>query len=71
MTQSALDIPGPGQYEIKSIIGSEGQKKSFGLKLQLSPSEKEELMKPGPGAYEPKVDAAIKAAPSYRVGTSI
>ena len=33
------NIPGPGQYELKSVIGSEGPKRSFGLKYKWEDKE--------------------------------
>jgi hypothetical protein len=56
-------VPGPGQYELKSVIGREGQKKSFGLKYKWDVNEKESTLKPGPGAYEPKRNLIQRTAP--------
>ena len=48
-------MPGPGAYNINTVVGTEGPKRSFGLKI--STTSKEYLSKPGPGAYNPKSEA--------------
>jgi hypothetical protein len=55
-TSSALAVPGPGNYQIESRIGSEGQKKTMGGRFKIDLVQKEELLKPGPGQYVPRMD---------------
>jgi hypothetical protein len=52
-----------------NVVGKDGPHKTFGLKFYEV--QKEELQKPGPGAYEPKINYAIRSSPNYRIGTSI
>lgn len=63
--------PGPGAYEIKGILGTEGPKRSLAARFKIDLDAKELGMKPGPGAYTPVVNLAVKASPNYKIGTSL
>ncbi len=66
-SQSTVDeVPGPGQYPIKSTVG-EGPKITIADKLNYDPNSKEQKQMPGPGEY------IIKSGPNgpfYSIGTS-
>jgi Sperm-tail PG-rich repeat len=64
-------VPGPGAYEIKSVIGNEGPKRSLAGRFKIDLQAKELNYKPGPGQYTPSVNFAIKQSPNYKIGTSI
>lgn len=57
------DVPGPGQYQLKSIIGEEGPKKSISGRFNLDLTAKELSLKPGPGQYTPSVRNTLKTGP--------
>jgi len=46
------DVPGPGTYASKTIIGTESQGKS--LAKRLDQAKTSNMLAPGPGTYEPK-----------------
>lgn len=65
-----LQVPGPGNYQIKSLVGSEGKKITLHQKLKFSPEMKEHGSKPGPGAYDGNFKKVVKNDPAFKVGTS-
>ena len=60
--------PGPGQYELRGIIGSESQGRTLATKL--NPSKTTNDFNPGPGQYQPQFTQSIKKNPGWRIGTS-
>jgi hypothetical protein len=69
-TSSALAVPGPGNYQIESRIGAEGQKKTMGGRFKINLVEKEESSKPGPGQYVPSNNQTSHNAANFKFGTS-
>lgn len=66
------NLTGPGAYETIAYIGNEGKKNSISPKLRDNFKEKESRNHPGPGQYEFTASTAtLKAAPAYKIGTSI
>lgn len=63
-------IPGPGQYEQKNIIGTDGPAKSISGKTSSEVEIKEHRQKPGPGQYAPNFDYTCKQQPKIKVGTA-
>lgn len=57
--------PGPGSYELKSTIGSEGKKHS--ITPRRPASAKSGSREPGPGAYN---ISTTNSGPKYRIGTA-
>lgn len=45
----SITAPGPGQYEIKSIIGNDGPMKTLSYRFKIDLTAKEQKLKPGPG----------------------
>ena len=66
-----LSSPGPGQYNIKSAIGDQGQKNTISGRFKIDLTMKEVRLKPGPGEYTPQTRVTLKTSPGFRVGTSI
>ena len=52
-------MPGPGQYELKTIVGNEGQK--YSIKGKYQQHKKDQI--PGPGNYNPKDDIVRLGTP--------
>ncbi|CDW79820.1 UNKNOWN [Stylonychia lemnae] len=67
---SSSILPGPGQYELRSIVGNEGPKNSLSYRYKVDQKAKEDLLKPGPGQYAPELNQVIKQSPNYKIGTS-
>jgi hypothetical protein len=44
-----LNVPGPGAYEIKQIVGNDGPKRSLAGRFKVDLVSKELAFKPGPG----------------------
>ena len=63
--------PGPGGYEIKSVIGTEGPKNSMHATIDYSPEKKENALKPGPGTYNQNNSAIKHREPGWKVGTAV
>lgn len=57
-------FPGPGEYQIKGIIGKDGPGVSMHSKLK----NQSNMLTPGPGAYESSLKH-MRAAPAYGAGT--
>jgi hypothetical protein len=70
MTSMKVRPPGPGAYEIKTVIGNEGPKRSLAGRFKIDMTAKELSQKPGPGAYTPSVNYSAKQSPAFKVGTS-
>ncbi len=52
LARPIFQVPGPGRYNVPSIVGAEGPKYGFGLKYEHAPHVKiEAARKPGPGCY--------------------
>lgn len=49
MQDKAVHSPGPGAYDKKGVIGSEGPSLSMGMKPTLEQLEMERRRTPGPG----------------------
>lgn len=64
-----MNVPGPGTYAPKEIIGKEGPLSSIHSKIEYKPIEATGGFTPGPGAYESHVKNK-KAAPSYGYGSA-
>jgi hypothetical protein len=62
--------PGPGAYSLKPTLNEISMKFGTGSRAELS-GGKETKMKPGPGNYEPKIQASLTASPKYGFGTGI
>ena len=59
--------PGPGAYNCHSVVGKEGTKITFGIKLNRSVDQDT----PGPGAYkESKINFYKKSSPYTKLGKS-
>jgi hypothetical protein len=63
-------IPGPGNYKIPGVIGKDGPSLTMHSTIQYSPEKKENLLKPGPGNYNPNLSNVKKNEPAYKLGTS-
>lgn len=61
--------PGPGAYNLKTLVGTESQGRTLASKL--SPSKTTNDFNPGPGQYSPKFTQSIKTNPGWRIGTSV
>lgn len=59
--------PGPGAYELKSMINPPTMKFGTGSRSQIE--GKETKMKPGPGAYNSNAYATLQASPKFGFGT--
>jgi hypothetical protein len=59
--------PGPGNYALGSIVGSEGSKSTMHAKILSKSTSANE---PGPGSYE-NTQRHLKKAPSYGMGAKI
>jgi hypothetical protein len=66
----AKNFPGPGNYQLKPLVGNEGLKSSMHRTIDYKPENKEQSYKPGPGNYNPNINASIRAEPAYKLGTS-
>lgn len=44
-----LNVPGPGAYNIKQVVGNEGPKRSLAARFKVDLTAKELGFKPGPG----------------------
>ena len=53
-------VPGPGSYEIKGVIGTEGPRRTLAGRFTIDLQAKELNYKPGPGAYNPQVSYSVK-----------
>ncbi|CDW91133.1 UNKNOWN [Stylonychia lemnae] len=62
------DIPGPGYYEQKELIGNEGQQKSILGKSQNVSLAKDAPELPGPGQYYPDFNKTMKTIPTQSIG---
>jgi hypothetical protein len=68
--EARAKVPGPGNYKLKDIIGSDGPSKSLGHAF----SESEFALRPkrglpGPGQYNPNTELFRKSLPSIKFGT--
>lgn len=68
-TSKLKRIPGPGSYALPNLIGKDGPSKTMGGVNRYSPELKEQLRKPGPGAYDGDVLKTRKQDPQYKLGT--
>eukprot|EP00826_Nyctotherus_ovalis_P064347 TRINITY_DN9436_c0_g4_i1.p2 TRINITY_DN9436_c0_g4~~TRINITY_DN9436_c0_g4_i1.p2 ORF type:complete len:150 (-),score=33.08 TRINITY_DN9436_c0_g4_i1:133-582(-) len=59
------DNPGPGSYISKSFVG-EGPK--IGIKQRVHDQANDSLSVPGPGAYQPNLEAVIRKFPEIGIG---
>jgi hypothetical protein len=66
-----VNVPGPGTYEIKQVVGNEGPKRSLAGRFKVDLTSKELAFKPGPGQYSPTANASLKSSPNYRIGSSL
>lgn len=64
-------VPGPGAYEIKGVVGTEGPKRSLAARFKIDLAAKELNYKPGPGQYTPSINQSAKTSPNYKIGTSV
>merc|ERR1712084_105376 len=60
-------VPGPGHYPARNLIGTESQGKS--LAIRLAPGRTTNEFNPGPGTYNSNYQSAAKSAPRYGIGT--
>ena len=60
--------PGPGAYALKGIVGTDAQGKT--LASRWATQSTTNMKTPGPGSYEAKYQAALKASPGWRIGSS-
>eukprot|EP00352_Strombidinopsis_acuminata_P007641 CAMPEP_0176355204 /NCGR_PEP_ID=MMETSP0126-20121128/13135_1 /TAXON_ID=141414 ORGANISM="Strombidinopsis acuminatum, Strain SPMC142" /NCGR_SAMPLE_ID=MMETSP0126 /ASSEMBLY_ACC=CAM_ASM_000229 /LENGTH=75 /DNA_ID=CAMNT_0017707769 /DNA_START=721 /DNA_END=948 /DNA_ORIENTATION=+ len=63
-----MTVPGPGNYESKTIIGTETRGKTMGSKLQSAVTSNRQT--PGPGTYSSHFNFSHKKAPTWLMGTS-
>lgn len=63
-----MAIPGPGNYESRTIIGTGSQGKTMGSKLQSAVTSNRQT--PGPGTYSSHFNFSHKKAPTWLMGTS-
>ena len=66
--QSKRQVPGPGHYPIKTLVGTESQGKS--LAFRHTPGRTTNEFNPGPGSYNQNYRSAVKSSPSFGMGTS-
>ena len=66
-----VNVPGPGAYEIKQVVGNEGPKRSLAGRFKIDLVSKELSFKPGPGQYSPSGNVSQKTSPNYRIGSSL
>ncbi len=66
-----LNVPGPGTYNLKQVVGNEGPKRSLAGRFKVDLTAKELGYKPGPGQYSPNASFSAKASPNYRIGSSL
>ena len=66
-----LSVPGPGNYASKTCIGKDGPNFSMGALTTYQPKEKEEKMKPGPGAYAPDFYPTKRSEPKFKIGSEV
>jgi len=64
-------VPGPGSYNLKGIIGTEGPRRTLAGRFKIDLNAKELNQKPGPGQYTPQLNPAQNKSPNYRIGSSI
>ena len=69
-TGSSLNVPGPGHYKSKTLVGTESQGKTLGARFKIRHEEPGANLVPGPGAYACDFSPVRKEAPKWRVGTS-
>ena len=69
--KSKLNVPGPGTYAAKQVIGKEGPSQSMGAVTHYQPHVKEQAAKPGPGAYSPDKNPGLKTEPAYKMGSAV
>ena len=62
--EKSKEVPGPGQYTHKGLLGSASEGKSFGIKLK----SKEHSLNPGPGHYNAS-NVDLRQNPQYKMGT--
>lgn len=60
--------PGPGQYDLRGIVGSESQGRTLASKLNAAKTSNN--FAPGPGQYNPMFTQSIKKNPGWRIGSS-
>lgn len=65
-----LSVPGPGQYEIKQLVGNESVGKSLSMKLCPNFQKPGANNVPGPGAYTGKYDLVKSQEPGWKIGSS-
>lgn len=66
--QSKRQVPGPGHYPIRTLVGTESQGKS--LAFRHAPGKTSNEFNPGPGSYNHNYRSAVKSSPSFGMGTS-
>lgn len=71
-SRKTLPYVGPGSYDNKGLIGSEGRKNSISHKLNDNLGIKESRNLPGPGTYDVLYSTQIvtRSMPQYKIGTS-
>ena len=62
------NVPGPGQYPISTLVGTESQGKTLAERLPKGRTSNE--FSPGPGAYTSQFSQSMKSAPRFGIGTS-
>jgi len=75
-TRNSMDklrhlTPGPGNYQLKNLIGYEGKKSSIHATINYSPERAENSYKPGPGNYNPDYFKVKQKMPAYKLGSSV
>lgn len=66
-----LNVPGPGTYVSKNLIGADGPSQTMGAITEYKPHVKEQASKPGPGAYNPDSSPSKKREPAFKMGSAV
>ena len=66
----SAQFPGPGNYDLGTIVGKDGTSKTMHGVITFDPDHKENSYKPGPGNYDPDVLKTRKKEPQYKLGSS-
>lgn len=67
-----MNVPGPGTYSSKSIIGNEGRPVTkMHQETTISPLLKKHESMPGPGAYEPNHKSVFNRVGAYQMGIKL
>ena len=68
-SKTGLNVPGPGTYPSRTIVGSESVGKTMGVKVCPSFDKPGSNNVPGPGAYDGNYKTTRTTMPGWKIGT--